>query len=641
MGSSLISTHTHAGAAVPDNSTVIASMLTAFSATTQPFAFRLRGASDATFDQLKTYASANTTLVTTTITARKNGTDQSLTLSYGSGETGEKQDTSNSFDASDGDDIDVSIVVANDTSGSKTITLHSISMRCTTTGDTISRVGACTTGTGISFTTASVTRFFNQALVFNSAEYGVHALSTAELSNLYVSVRSNTQTTSTSFKSRINFADGNQVVTYASGETGVKEDTSNTDSLASGDDWGLAMTTGTDGTTMTIDAVSMVFASADGEYELIQGDQASWSAGTTRYNAPRSAASTTNANWSKAEVRGFAADYVNLRAEVSANASVANSTIALRVEGADSALLLTYAPGETGVKSDTDTVSVADDDRLCFRISAGGGGTVTTRWIAVTGVASATSVDLSPVGIDSTVALGTPALSLVAAPAAISSTTALGTAAIAVTITPDGIDSTVAFGTTHIDTGAPTEVDLSPVGIASTVALGTPSLSLAASPVGIASTTSLGTPGIACTLTAGGIASTASLGTPTLSATLAPSGIASTVASGTPTISIAIAIAADSVESTTTIGTPSVAPGFAPASIASTVDWGEPAIGLRIAPAGIASTVALGTPALSVIHRRIVGTVSISRGLAGSVRVSRAIESDVRISRGISGTVEV
>ena len=643
MGASLIAAHLHSGVAFADNTTHVESMLPLLSSAGHTIAWRLRGTSGATIDQLKTYASANTTLVSTTITARKNGSSQSLSVSYGSGETGEKQDTSNSFAVSDGDDVDVEVVVANDISGSKSITVHSISLRCTPddAGDTVCRVGAVTSSTAVSFNTASVTRYFGTGpLVFSANEYPVDVLSDWESSHLHVQVAANARTTTTTFRTRKNGANGAQSVSYGNGETGQKEDTSHTDSLTIGDTWSLSMTTGTGSQNMTVAGATVALKSAAGEYECICGENAALT-NSTSYCSLVSGISASQPNESKAQVRGGEATYKNLRARVSANThATGSSTITMRVEGADSALSVSYAFGETGTKSDTDTVAVADDDRLGHKIISSGGGTLTLRWIAVTGV---TSIGLSPASIASTTALGTPSFTETIAPTGVASTLAVGTPNIdlipdgggsSIDVSPIGIDSTASVGTPALSLAT-----ISPASVVSTLALGVAAIAaISIAPTGIASTAACGTPAISLSVAATGIVSTATCGAPSLALSIAPSGVASTAAVGVPTLALD-ALSPVGIASAAALGTPALVVTIAPAGVASTATCGAPALALATcSPVGVDSTIAVGVPALAIA---VSATGIDSTAAAGTPSIAIAIAPASIASTVSVGTAHV
>lgn len=180
------------------------------------------------------------------------------------------------------------------------------------------------------------------------------------------------------------------------------------------------------------------------------------------------------------------------------------------------------------------------------------------------------------------------------------------------TITPTGIASTLALGSPTVTTGA---VDVSATGIASTVALGQPTVTTGAvdvSPTGIASTLALGEPTVTqggVTISATGIASTLAIGEPTITVgdvSVSPTGIASTLAVGTPTVTSGLSVVPTGIASTLAIGQPAVTTGAVTVSatgIASALALGTPVIttgAVDITATGIASTLAIGTPTVTV-----------------------------------------
>lgn len=388
MGKVLVVSHTGPGYSVPDNSSPIIGMYPYFGTSTQAFAWRAIGSG--TIRNLAVYVSANsTTLVTSTFAVRKNGTNQSLKVTYASGATGLQTDTSNSFTVADGDDVDIELAVPNDTSGSRTVTVRTISFEFESDAGTVSRIGT-SADTSVSFSTASATRYLTPGGVasLNSVEKLARVLTDYTASDLYASVASNARSTTTTLRSRKNSANGGQSVSYSSGETGVKTDTSGTDSLASGDEFGWSITSGTGTGAITLRAVGSALSSDNNEWDMFHGRNAGlgMTAGLTYFLAPSGgliSPVSTEANGRAYQY--FDSHYTNLRANIYTNGATAASTIAFRVSGVDSALSLSYAAGETGVKTDTDIVDVTSGETICYRVVNGTGGSATLSYVGVTG----------------------------------------------------------------------------------------------------------------------------------------------------------------------------------------------------------------------------------------------------------------
>lgn len=104
-------------------------------------------------------------------------------------------------------------------------------------------------------------------------------------------------------------------------------------------------------------------------------------------------------------------------------------------------------------------------------------------------VAGSSDQTVSPSGIASAEAFGTPTFGITVSPSGIASAEAFGTPSrLDIEVRPSGIASTEAFGSPVIDSGGL----INPVGIASAEAFGVPRLDMVVSPVGIASAEAFG-----------------------------------------------------------------------------------------------------------------------------------------------------
>jgi hypothetical protein len=138
---------------------------------------------------------------------------------------------------------------------------------------------------------------------------------------------------------------------------------------------------------------------------------------------------------------------------------------------------------------------------------------------------------------------GTPALTYTMTAAATSGNTPAG-ATVAVrlrelplqTLSPSGIGSSAALGSpavTHV---------VGSSGIASGAALGTPLVGLEVEPAGIASGAVAGAPAATLVVGPSGIASSASVGTPSISGRVGPTGVPSAAAVGAPKLTLSVAV---------------------------------------------------------------------------------------------------
>jgi enamine deaminase RidA (YjgF/YER057c/UK114 family) len=340
-----------------------------------------------------TYVSSNTTLVNTNITFQVNKANTSITVIYTSGQTGIKEDTSNTATVAATDEILWTSVVANDASGATTITytLFKIEFTPTTAGNTITVFG----GTGNNtINAASTTRYFpingglNTAAAETSAKYRMRFAGTA--SNLYVHAGSNARTTNTTFGTRDTGANGTQSVTYTSGQTGTKEDTTNTDTLSVGDDFDYYVTTDTGTENLDVKVVTVQVVNTNNYFALLSalGQGSAVATGVTTYYAVAGSlisTSTTEANTQMYSQFTFTAS--EMVVWVSANTSTSGScVITVRDNGAGNGLAVTYTFGQTGLLNDTDTQEITSaTDEIDYQVVNSGNGTITFTQLGVLG----------------------------------------------------------------------------------------------------------------------------------------------------------------------------------------------------------------------------------------------------------------
>jgi hypothetical protein len=318
-----------------------------------------------TIAKLYTYVRLNTATVNSTITLRKNASDTALTVTYTADQTGSKQDTSNSVAVADTDKVAWKVVVP-DEAGTNTMTVTIVGAEFTP--DTAENcITFCTSSYSTSFSTASVTRFIApygySSYVTAEADTELGILGSYTATNLYAYASANARTSDTVIRTRVNRVNGNQVITYSSGQTGAKEDTSNSDALVSGDEYNYSLTTGAGAETITLSLFTSRLLNTSGSF--VMGAQASpW-------------ASQNNNNTKFAPVMGFLGFNVtevqdqflpqtsftaqNFNTKCASNSfTTGSTTLGVRINGASSSISVSYSAGQTGDKSDTvNTASVS------------------------------------------------------------------------------------------------------------------------------------------------------------------------------------------------------------------------------------------------------------------------------------------
>ena len=346
-----------------------------------------------TFSNLFTYVPTNTASVTSTITLQDSQVDTALTVSYTADQTGIKEDTSNTAALANTDEAQYETTVP-DEAGTNTLTatLYGVEFTPDTSSDCIVILGA--TGS-ISFGNASETSYLLPGSPTNTTTIGnakYRARFSFTSSDLYTFLSTNARTTDIVYRVMKNGANGNQSVTYTSGQTGAKEDTSNSDSFASGDDFAFSRTTGAGTELANQTVISCSCINTSGIFPLIAGlaSGSAIAANTTNYfpiSGRAVPAETTEADTQIYPRFTFTAS--ELGAYVSVNAAALLATnITLRDNGGDSALTVQYLAAQTGLKNDsvnTATITTGADEIdyeiECLDLTGG----ITVTWIGILG----------------------------------------------------------------------------------------------------------------------------------------------------------------------------------------------------------------------------------------------------------------
>jgi hypothetical protein len=196
------------------------------------------------------------------------------------------------------------------------------------------------------------------------------------LSGLIVRIATNTVNTTTTFRLRVNGANGVQSVPVPGSTTGIFEDTSGSDTIAAGDKINTQSVPGTTGT-FAVHYVSYRFEANTNTVSKIGSSNAPGTvfstASTTQYFTINSNASTaTEANVKTRQRK--AGTLRNLAIYVASNARTTTTTIKSRKNGADGNLVLTINAGATGwIEDTTHSDTIAADDDIDFSITTGTG----------------------------------------------------------------------------------------------------------------------------------------------------------------------------------------------------------------------------------------------------------------------------
>jgi len=300
----------------------------------------------------------------TTVTFRKNGADAAPTLTITASTTGTFEDTSNSVALADGDLYDVAV-----TTGTGTANMHLAYVYCDydITGSLTQRF--CASNNDQNLSTASVDRFDRfcgllSASTTESSRQSDWRAGTA--SNFLIGISSNARSTTTTFRFRVNGADGNQVISVGSGVTGTLEDTTNTDSIVVNDSISMKSTTGTGTGTLRYGVSSFVFDATSGkQFVLADGG---FSHNTTCYWPLIGGVNDVTTESQVQFPLPFAVTMSELRFTVTSNASTVITTFNTRVNGANGALTASVGAGATGTFADlVNSQSLSAGDLLNYQ----------------------------------------------------------------------------------------------------------------------------------------------------------------------------------------------------------------------------------------------------------------------------------
>ncbi len=196
------------------------------------------------------------------------------------------------------------------------------------------------------------------------------------LRNLQMYVAGNSRITTSTLESRINSAPGAQSISILAAATGVKEDTTHTDTVAANDlvCSNLAMSTG--GGSLVINCSGMDLETTSQSHRVLGAILKTVNANTTQHYAPSGNmnGSTTESDY---QVDARMTDtFGNLTINVITNTLSNAATLTFRKGGADGAQSISIAAGATGVKEDTThTDGVAANDLINYKLVTITGGT--------------------------------------------------------------------------------------------------------------------------------------------------------------------------------------------------------------------------------------------------------------------------
>lgn len=195
------------------------------------------------------------------------------------------------------------------------------------------------------------------------------------ISNLYIRVKSNDRGAST-YRLRINAANGNQVVSIGASTTGEFEDASNTDTITAGDEVNCSIVTGAGGTSFIAQLRSVVFnATSNTVVSSLGGSQNYASASQTSYLAIVGSSNLAVTNEALVQLKiNTAGTLKNMFLYIDSNARTTTTTFSSRIATADGNQTISVANSTTGIFEDTvNTDTVAAGNLVSTKVVTGTG----------------------------------------------------------------------------------------------------------------------------------------------------------------------------------------------------------------------------------------------------------------------------
>jgi len=337
----------------------------------------------------------NTCTVTTVLMFRVNGADSALTLNITSDATGEFEDITHTVSVSAGDEVCHQLAIPTE-AGTNTLTASLLAVVFTATSGTATVLSQ---PEALGYSQASTTRYtglvsYNATTTEAAAQWSATQAFVGK--NLFVYVSANARTTNTTIKTRKNTADGAVSVTYGNVETGIKEDTSNSDTLALDDEYCLAITTSTGTETITVQQRALTVTSASGAFPLIGTGLSSAYSPAFNVNEFNHFGKLNSASGTESDCQllsRITCSLKHLTVDVSANTLTGiGPHIESRIGGVDGALDVLFDAAETGVKQDLSNSDAltAGSSRYCVHITTPNtSGACTIRSLSLVGESAA------------------------------------------------------------------------------------------------------------------------------------------------------------------------------------------------------------------------------------------------------------
>lgn len=329
-----------------------------------------------TLANLYVCVTTNTLTASTTVRTRKSAVNGNQSISIGSGATGIFEDTVNSDSVAAADKLNYQIVTGA-TGTSLLISQFATTFLATTNTVKKHVVGA----NNSSISSASTTSFWGisgTALTTTEANVQYRSRVTGTLTNLQIQIPSNARTTTTTFGSRKNTANGNLTISVGSTATGIFEDTTHSDSVVPTDLINLFITTGTGALVLRYDNLGVELTTTDGSsvFHASNGGTLTVATSITSFIAIDGSGSVMTTESQARNTPRFSFTAGNYQARIVTNTITASSTFSVRQNGTTTGVGVSIGSSATGIFEDTvNSVSIVATDTVDHQIVTGASGT--------------------------------------------------------------------------------------------------------------------------------------------------------------------------------------------------------------------------------------------------------------------------
>ena len=348
-----------------------------------------------TLSNLYIEINANSKADVCTYRSRKATANGNQVLTIAAGATGKFEDTSGTDVVTAGDDwhTHLSLPSANALTPETTGWLFAATTN-TVKKHGVSSIGTSTTGNtfpmmvGLGSTSGAET----------DNQWAVKSAGT--LKNLNCYVVSNSKTNAVVIVTRVDAVSKTLTVTIGAGATGTFEDTSNSDSVNADQEINWYINFGASAASINLGVLGVDYETTTDTWHMIAGDgptgDAVAASTTVYYGASGWLTQTTTEPGARQEVN-VAATASKLSCNITANTTLSNTTVRLKIDGGNGNQLITVGAAATGLFEDaSNTDDLNADEDVNYEVVAGSIGSVVFRYIqtlcTTTAVAAAAKI---------------------------------------------------------------------------------------------------------------------------------------------------------------------------------------------------------------------------------------------------------